>query len=152
MGAALSADRRRHGELSGLSPSAARARSAAAHDGALRVSAARDGRRGRSGAPPADGRRDAAGSDALPAAAGPRIGARWRGGGVSMTPPRHARELSRREFLAVAGAAAALPLVDRTGPRAVEPKRIRIKSVALDFEREPLIRPTGFKGGFLTEL
>ena len=64
------------------------------------------------------------------------------------------RELSRREFLAVAGAAAALPLVDRLGiaPRAREPKRIRIKSVGLDFEREPLIRPTGFKGGYLTEL
>ena len=65
---------------------------------------------------------------------------------------RPARELSRREFLAVAGAAAALPLVDRLGPIASEPKRIRIRSVALDFEREPLIRPTGFKGGYLTEL
>jgi hypothetical protein len=31
--------------------------------------------------------------------------------------PRDARELSRREFLAVAGAAASLPLVDRIGPR-----------------------------------
>ena len=71
--------------------------------------------------------------------------------------PRPPRELSRREFLAVAGAAAALPLVDRVdhvhqigGMNA--PKRIRIKSVGLDFEREPLIRPTGFKGGYLTEL
>jgi L-alanine-DL-glutamate epimerase-like enolase superfamily enzyme len=65
------------------------------------------------------------------------------------------RELSRREFLAVAGAAAALPLVDRVAPLthfAHEPKRIRIRSVGLDFEREPLIRPTGFKGGYLTEL
>jgi L-alanine-DL-glutamate epimerase-like enolase superfamily enzyme len=66
--------------------------------------------------------------------------------------PRHTRELSRREFLAVAGAAAALPLVHRLDPLAGEPKRIRIRSVGLDFEREPLIRPTGFKGGFLTEL
>jgi L-alanine-DL-glutamate epimerase-like enolase superfamily enzyme len=65
---------------------------------------------------------------------------------------RAARELSRREFLAVAGAAAALPLVDRIEPLTRAPKRIRIRSVALDFEREPLIRPTGFKGGFLTEL
>ena len=67
-------------------------------------------------------------------------------------PPR---ELSRREFLAVAGAAAALPLVDhryRAGVLRAEPKRIRIRSVGLDFEREPLIRPTGFKGGYLTEL
>ena len=69
--------------------------------------------------------------------------------------PQRMRELSRREFLAVAGAAAALPLVDRVAPLeqiAREPKRIRIRSVGLDFEREPLIRPTGFKGGYLTEL
>ena len=68
---------------------------------------------------------------------------------------RRPRELSRREFLAVAGAAAALPLVGqayRAGVLRAEPKRIRIRSVALDFEREPLIRPTGFKGGYLTEL
>lgn len=68
-----------------------------------------------------------------------------------MIPPR-ARELSRREFLAMSGAAAALPLLDRFGTPAPAPKRIRIRSVALDFEREPLIRPTGFKGGYLTEL
>jgi L-alanine-DL-glutamate epimerase-like enolase superfamily enzyme len=66
--------------------------------------------------------------------------------------PRSPRELSRREFLAIAGAAAALPLVDRVGPVLRQPKRIRIRSVGLDFEREPLIRPTGFKGGYLTEL
>jgi L-alanine-DL-glutamate epimerase-like enolase superfamily enzyme len=83
-----------------------------------------------------------------------------------MTPDR-TRELSRREFLAVAGAAAALPLADRVAPSvtaskflrqrgqtpaASDPGKIRIKSVGLDFEREPLIRPTGFKGGYLTEL
>jgi L-alanine-DL-glutamate epimerase-like enolase superfamily enzyme len=69
--------------------------------------------------------------------------------------PHRMRELSRREFLAVAGAAAALPLIDRASPLALPlraPKQIRIKSVGLDFEREPLIRPTGFKGGYLTEL
>jgi L-alanine-DL-glutamate epimerase-like enolase superfamily enzyme len=66
--------------------------------------------------------------------------------------PQPPRELSRREFLAVAGAAAALPLVGRLGAAAPQPRRIRIRSVALDFEREPLIRPTGFKGGYLTEL
>ena len=66
--------------------------------------------------------------------------------------PRAPRELSRREFLAIAGAAAALPLADRVGAVAQQPKRIRIRSVGLDFEREPLIRPTGFKGGYLTEL
>src|SRR5690349_10728762 len=81
---------------------------------------------------------------------------------------RSLHELSRREFLAVAGAAAALPLIDRVAPSARAPKlllqrgqtpavsdpakQIRIRSVGLDFEREPLIRPTGFKGGYLTEL
>jgi L-alanine-DL-glutamate epimerase-like enolase superfamily enzyme len=71
---------------------------------------------------------------------------------------RRPRELSRREFLAAAGAAAALPLVDRASvlsraPTLTSaPKTIRIRSVGLDFEREPLIRPTGFKGGYLTEL
>jgi L-alanine-DL-glutamate epimerase-like enolase superfamily enzyme len=71
---------------------------------------------------------------------------------------RRPRELSRREFLAAAGAAAALPLVDRASvlsrasTATSAPKTIRIRSVGLDFEREPLIRPTGFKGGYLTEL
>jgi L-alanine-DL-glutamate epimerase-like enolase superfamily enzyme len=68
--------------------------------------------------------------------------------------PHPAREVSRREFLALAGAAAALPLVDRITPGALASPtraRIRIRSVALDFEREPLIRPSGFKGGFMTE-
>jgi L-alanine-DL-glutamate epimerase-like enolase superfamily enzyme len=52
----------------------------------------------------------------------------------------------------MAGAAAALPLVDRLMPAAPRARRpIRIRSVALDFEREPLIRPSGFKGGFMTE-
>ena len=54
---------------------------------------------------------------------------------------RPTRELSRREFLAVAGAAAALPLIDRVPSFAREPKRIRIRSVGLDFEREPNLRP-----------
>jgi L-alanine-DL-glutamate epimerase-like enolase superfamily enzyme len=64
---------------------------------------------------------------------------------------RAGRELSRREFLAMAGAAAALPLAHRIAPRVGAPARIRIKSVALDFEREALIRPSGFKGGYMTE-
>ncbi|MEO6527211.1 MAG: enolase C-terminal domain-like protein [Gemmatimonadaceae bacterium] len=64
---------------------------------------------------------------------------------------RRGRELSRREFLAVAGTAAALPLADRIAPWARARRPIRIRSVALDFEREPLIRPSGFKGGFMTE-
>ena len=44
-----------------------------------------------------------------------------------------------------------LPVVERIAPLGSEPRRIRIRSVALDFEREPLIRPSGFKGGFMTE-
>jgi hypothetical protein len=66
--------------------------------------------------------------------------------------PSTSRELSRREFLAVAGAAAALPLIDRVGPIVPAPRRIRIRRAGLAFEREPLIRPSGFKGGYITEL
>lgn len=64
---------------------------------------------------------------------------------------RRRGELSRREFLAVAGAAAALPLSGRVPAPARQPRRIRVRSVGLNFEREPLIRPSGFKGGYMTE-
>jgi hypothetical protein len=65
--------------------------------------------------------------------------------------PGSSRELSRREFLAIAGAAAALPLVERFPATRSNERSIRIRTVALDVEREPLIRPSGFKGGFMTE-
>ena len=31
-------------------------------------------------------------------------------------------------------------------------KTIRIKRANSDFEREPLVRPFGFKGGYMTEI
>jgi len=39
-----------------------------------------------------------------------------------------------------------------SGCAAVEPKKIRISRVSSNFEREPLIRPFGFKGGYMTEI
>ncbi|MBW6500298.1 MAG: hypothetical protein K0B05_02795 [Bacteroidales bacterium] len=65
---------------------------------------------------------------------------------------------SRRSFISkglmAAGAAIiASPfdcLISGCAPFAA--KKIRIKRVSSDFEREPLIRPFGFKGGFMTEI
>jgi len=64
---------------------------------------------------------------------------------------------NRREFLttaAVAGAAiiaGPLDLIAAKSPKEL-PKRIRITKVNSDFEREPLIRPFGFKGGYMSEI
>jgi len=61
----------------------------------------------------------------------------------------------RRGFLAMAGAASAMIGCRSTAPLAVEKgnsmKTITIKKGHCQFEREPLIRPFGFKGGYLTE-
>jgi L-alanine-DL-glutamate epimerase-like enolase superfamily enzyme len=64
---------------------------------------------------------------------------------------------NRREFITTmtaAGAAAVTSpleiLVSSCAP--VEPKKIRISRVSSDFEREPLIRPFGFKGGYMSEI
>jgi L-alanine-DL-glutamate epimerase-like enolase superfamily enzyme len=80
-------------------------------------------------------------------------------------PVRGEREgtdrLSRREFLAAAGVLAAggvagaavaspLPRASSVAPRAATAS-VRIGATALEFEREPLIRPSGFKGGYMTE-
>lgn len=71
--------------------------------------------------------------------------------------------LSRRDFLARFGAAAALGIVPtdslldpfpdshRRSQLHAPPLPIQIRATALEFEREPLIRPSGFKGGFMTE-
>ncbi len=69
------------------------------------------------------------------------------------------REVSRRDFLAQAGALAGLSVLGPLdsfstagrGARASS-KKITIAHVDTNFEREPLIRPFGFKGGFLTEI
>lgn len=61
--------------------------------------------------------------------------------------------ITRREFLKNSGAAAAAILVQPVFALAgSSAKPIRIKSVDSNFEREPLVRPFGFKGGYLSEL
>lgn len=67
-------------------------------------------------------------------------------------------EISRRKFIrngmmAAGGAMVASPLEIMTaGCSSLQPRSITISKVSSDFEREPLIRPMGFKGGYLTEL
>jgi len=64
--------------------------------------------------------------------------------------------VSRREFIrtsAIAGAAglsgfATIPISSGCS----SPKLITIQAVGSNFEREPLIRPFGFKGGYMTEI
>jgi L-alanine-DL-glutamate epimerase-like enolase superfamily enzyme len=64
--------------------------------------------------------------------------------------------LPRRSFLKTgmlaAGAVAAEAAAATAADPVAAPKRIRIAKVGADFEREPLIRPFGFKGGFMTEI
>ena len=64
---------------------------------------------------------------------------------------------NRREFISrvsAAGAAMMIKPFDLIGTPALqpEPKNIRISRVSANFEREPLIRPFGFKGGYMTEI
>lgn len=67
---------------------------------------------------------------------------------------------SRRSFLkkstCLTGAALLTPadvaLFDQTSSGMSSPKAITISSVDANFEREPLVRPFGFKGGYLTEI
>ncbi len=78
-----------------------------------------------------------------------------------MTNPSSAATLDRRDFLrlAAAGAAAigAAGCTTTAGSRAAAPasaasKPLRIRAAATNFERNPLIRPFGFKGGYMTEI
>jgi len=63
---------------------------------------------------------------------------------------------NRREFITRVSAAGAALLIDpvnivsKAAPPA--PKKIKISSVNANFEREPLIRPFGFKGGYMSEI
>lgn len=63
--------------------------------------------------------------------------------------------LSRREFIRNSGAITGLGLigdrysVDEEPPRQ---KLIKVVKTCSNFEREPLIRPFGFKGGYMTEM
>ena len=64
--------------------------------------------------------------------------------------------VSRKEFLKTTGIASAmaltgLPASGITAGSAVA-KTITIADVSSNFEREPLIRPFGFKGGYMTEI
>ena len=67
---------------------------------------------------------------------------------------------SRREFIRTTGAATALSLVNGFGsalgrnpiPPGDQVKPVTITSVDSQFEREPLIRPFGFKGGYMSEI
>jgi L-alanine-DL-glutamate epimerase-like enolase superfamily enzyme len=57
---------------------------------------------------------------------------------------------TRREVLGAAGAIVAAPAVGRAagGPG----RSIRVVATLSDFEREPLVRPFGFKGGYMSEI
>ncbi len=63
---------------------------------------------------------------------------------------------SRREFLRTTGVAGTATLAgfEAMGSPALQAKAksITISDVGSNFEREPLIRPFGFKGGFMTEI
>ena len=64
---------------------------------------------------------------------------------------------NRREFIsrvAAAGTAVMVDPFDLIGIPVLQPeqKKIRISGVSANFEREPLIRPFGFKGGYMTEI
>jgi hypothetical protein len=66
--------------------------------------------------------------------------------------------LQRRQFIKTTAAAAAGIGAFRSVPSSggemtgENQKEIEIKSVSADFEREPLIRPFGFKGGYMREI
>jgi len=60
--------------------------------------------------------------------------------------------MNRREFIigaAAAAGAAKLGLAHGAAQPAFRP--ITIAKTACNFEREPMVRPFGFKGGYLTE-
>lgn len=64
---------------------------------------------------------------------------------------------NRREFISTVSAAGAALLVDpinvtgRVAPHP-SPAKIKVSRVSANFEREPLIRPFGFKGGYMSEI
>jgi len=64
---------------------------------------------------------------------------------------------NRREFISrisAAGAAALITPLEIISTSRIDPvpKKITVKGVSANFEREPLIRPFGFKGGYMTEI
>jgi len=64
---------------------------------------------------------------------------------------------SRRDFIRTTGTAAAYTFIHNpgfsTGLQSMEPRKpVTIAQVDSQFEREPLIRPFGFKGGYMSEI
>ena len=64
------------------------------------------------------------------------------------------RKASRRAFIQPTSALAGLTLLPFGGQASAQrtEKKITIQSVDSTFEREPLVRPFGFKGGYMTEI
>jgi L-alanine-DL-glutamate epimerase-like enolase superfamily enzyme len=66
--------------------------------------------------------------------------------------------MQRRSFIKQAGAFTGLAAIgmpfsgSASNPEGNKMKKITIEQVNSDFEREPLIRPFGFKGGYMTEI
>ncbi len=61
-------------------------------------------------------------------------------------------DLSRRQFIKTTGALAALSLAGSASASSSRGLKTTIQDVDSNFEREPLIRPFGFKGGYMTEI
>lgn len=63
---------------------------------------------------------------------------------------------SRRSFIKTTGIAggvlAGTPLLSHNSTNMNQGKKIKITKTSSNFEREPLIRPFGFKGGYMTEI
>ena len=67
--------------------------------------------------------------------------------------PHNRRAFIKRGIIVAGAAAIASPLdLIVSGCSGIAPKTIRINRVNSNFEREPLIRPFGFKGGYMTEI
>ena len=65
------------------------------------------------------------------------------------------KPLNRRDFIKTTGAVSAGMILGIPGVSASQKQKnmpITIEQVNSDFEREPLIRPFGFKGGYMTEI
>lgn len=63
------------------------------------------------------------------------------------------RSFIKKSMLATGAIAITNPLdLLVSGGKGIVPKNIRISRVNANFEREPLIRPFGFKGGYMTEI
>ena len=78
-----------------------------------------------------------------------------------MSKAQDSKGMSRRQFMANTGALAGLSMMglanatsnsSARASRPAEPRTIKIRRVDSNFEREPLIRPFGFKGGYMTEI